>query len=389
MSSVRIAGIIAVLAFSLQIDLVAQNSSAPEGRQTSTQIPLLHIKLTDNSKVSLPYPDTLPTLVKQCDNDGNVYSSIFGSNGLDIAGFTEDGIRVFSASAITDVPEASINRFFITDSGVEVLVTGIENVKKKIVTDTIAGTDQKVQRVKKEGDTVYYIARFAKDGTYKSAVELDIPRLVPYQIGAFPSGNYILAGIKDDTEPLLFLVNSSGQAVKLLELPGDIAEGSKALQTFFSSDRGSDPTPVSVAAMFASILSYRDKVLFVRTGMNPIVYEIRDGGEIRAIKLHLPSGYSIGNILQSDNKWMVELQKGPLFRAADAESEGERETERNFVEIDPENGKVLRQYRLRGSRRAVDVPAVFLPCWRGGEFRGVHQAQGRVTLVRGDVETAP
>jgi hypothetical protein len=328
--------------------------------------------------------------VKQCDNDGNIYSSIFGSNGLEeIAGFTEDGIREFSASAITDVPEASINRFFLTDSGVEMLVTGIENVKKKIVTDTIAGTDEKVQRVKKEGDTVYYIARFVKDGTYKSAVKLDIPRLVPYQIGAFQSGNYILAGIKDNTEPLLFLVNSSGQAVKLLELPGDISEGSKALKTLFSSDHGSDPVPMSVAAMYGNILSYRANVLFVRLGMNPIVYEIRDGGEIRAVKLHLPSGYSIGNVLQSDDKWMVELQKGSLFRATDAESEGEREVERNFAEIDPENGEVLRQYRLKGTRKSVDVPAVFLSCWDGGEFRGVHQAQGRVTLVRGAVETAP
>ncbi len=374
-----------------QADIKSQGNSAAHAKQIPVQqAPLSYVKLSNEPRISLPYPDTTPTFLKRCDQEGNVYSWMLGSNGLEIVGFTRDGIKEFSASAITDIPEASINRFFPTDSGIEVLVNGIENVKKKTVTERIAGTDEKVQRVKKEGERVYYIARFSKDGSYKSAVKLEIPRFQPYQIGAFQSGNYLVAGVEDDNVPRLYMVNSSGQPIKVLELPGDINEKSKSLRNVLGP--GSESTSIGVAAMFANLTGYRDKLLFVRSGLSPIVYEIRDSGEIRATKLHMPSGYNIDTLLSSNQNWMVEAHKSAMVQVAkpeSAEDEEEEKIERTLFEIDPNSGEVLRQFVLRGAKREVGIPELSLSCWREDQFIGLRQGHGRVTLVRGDAEVRP
>jgi len=362
---------------------VAVTQTAPPKAVASPPVPppnpTLIIKLTAEPRVSIPVPDeNWPAISAQCSPDGSPYVSTH-LGGMDIAEFTHSGVVTFPANKVNDVPEPHFADFFVSDSGVYVHVTGLENVHNEELQFTDSITGKQHSEWVRRGEPRDYIAQFSTDGSYKSAVKVDVPRFTAYQIAAFDSGNFLVAGVDDQKVPRIALLNPSGQIVKYIELPKDITENSKSAQNVLKA--WNVTTDIGAAALFAQFVPYRQNVLFIRSMMDTPIYEIRDGGEVHTIKVKPPSGYRMGSVIPSDRNWLIEFEKpipGGDFGAA----------ERRVDEVNPETGEFLHSFELAADSRTSTKMERGISCWYQNTFSAIRYKQGQLTLYSGTVEAA-
>lgn len=234
---------------------------------------------------------------------------------------------------MTEIPEPSVGDFFVSDSEVYILVTGIKNAKEETFTEIHHGKE--VRRTRKIGETHQYIARFSTDGSYKGAVSLDFPFRV-IQIAAFDSGSFLIAGVDNNKVPRVAELDSSGQLQNYIKLDKDITDRQKATETAFKKTFGLDAS-ADIIAMYAQFRPYHGNILLVRIHTDTPIYEIRDGGEARAVKVKAPEGFALERMVPSDgNDWLIE------FASSGSIAKGERV----LYEVSAENGQLLRQYRV-------------------------------------------
>ena len=106
----------------------------------------------------------------------------------------------------------------------------------------------------------------------------------------------------------------------------------------------------------AQIVSFRDKLLFVVTGMTWIV-EISPSGVLRRVPSHVPPGLVIDHFIPSQKTWYVSLRK----YGADSN----RDQETTFHEFSPDNGRLVRRFDT--TPQYVSEVA----CEHDGEFRAL------------------
>jgi hypothetical protein len=121
------------------------------------------------------------------------------------------------------------------------------------------------------------------------------------------------------------------------------------------------------------------KVLFKRehTG-RALVYEIQDGGQSRMVNIKAPEGYDVSELIPTDGNWLLRFNK--------PDAKGNRPNGfASFLEVDPQNGKALREYRLK---LPYTMPETVISCYFDGEFWGVrHNAkEGNIKVVRGTAQ---
>lgn len=337
-------------------------------------IPVFDVHFSTDSAVSVPLlADYGFGVVRQCGAHGLPYIWLLSQNGMEVAGFTADGIATFETSKMTDVPEPRTGKFFVSESGVYVLVTGLENARKETVTETDENGKVLGHRTQTTGEPHQYIARFGTDGSYKGAIELDLP-FKAYQIAAFESGNFLIAGLDGQKQPRVAAVNSSGQLQTFVELDKDASGRPKSAQAAFKKSLGDDAS-MDVVAMFAQFVPYHGNVLLVRSRTSTPIYEIRDGGDARAVKVKAPNGFVVDGMIPSDKgEWLVEFFK-PV--AGGSLTEGERAV----YSVDPESGKLLNQYRFKDKD-------VYVACGYQDGFFGFRQQEKRLSMLRGKAEPA-
>ena len=199
------------------------------------------------------------------------------------------GVVAFATNQMTGVPEPKVVNFF-TGLSLYVLVTGIENARNEEVVDRDE-QGRETKRLETKGELRDYIARFDRDGSYRGSMKLD-SNFHPVQLAAFDSGSLVIAGLDENRIPRIGLLNSSGQLLKYLKLPKDITDTSKSAERSFA--RSGLPAPVDVIAMFAQFYSNRGNVLLVRAGTATPIYEIRESGEVRAVRVKIPKWFDGG-----------------------------------------------------------------------------------------------
>ena len=114
-------------------------------------------------------------------------------------------------------------------------------------------------------------------------------------------------------------------------------------------------------------------MLLVRSSDLSPIYEIREGGEARSIRVKSPNSFAIEHLIPSEVNWMFDSRKG---------FDGETDT---IYEVSPETGESLGQYRIRSKARSKDQISCVL---QGGDFVGIRHQQGKLTVVRGTAEHA-
>jgi hypothetical protein len=250
----------------------------------------------------------------------------------------------------------------VSSSGISFMVVGIE---KK---DAEAGaTNVATDREGHEHTMHSYIVRFDKDGTYKGAIRVDDLPFIVYKFAAFESGNLVAQGLDHNDVPRIGLLDSAGQFLRYLELRKDIS----TVQAASPEDiKCNDCTADVRSAVFSSWFTpWRGKMLFSRALSNsPRVYEIQEGGAIRVVSIRPPEGYGGGGLLPSDGNWLMSFSN-PAGVAS-------------LFEVDPQNGKLLAEYRIKPPDKPRDT---VLSCYFDGEFWGLrHDTKGgKLRVVRG------
>lgn len=344
----------------------------PPAKTTSPPVPVFDVTLLPDSDLSVGMPDDQLVLSSQCDANGNPYASIMTlvEPFQQIIGFTKKGVVTFSTSQMTDIPEPRPGRMFMGETSLYVLVQGTENAKKEQVVSEDENRKE-IKRSRTVGERGYYIARFDLDGTYRGALKLD-RGFRTLQLAVFGSGDFAVAGVDENEKPQVEILNSTGQLLAYLNLPKDITEKPERAEKSFEK-LGVGEASVDIIAMFAAFYPYHENVLLVRSSDLSPIYEIREGGEARSVRVKSLGGFAIEHFIPSEVNWMFNFRKG---------FDGETDT---IYEVSPETGELLGQYRIRSKEGAKDQISCVL---QGGDFIGIRHQQGKLTVVRGTAEHA-
>jgi hypothetical protein len=256
-----------------------------------------------------------------------------GDGVMDLKSISPNGKSVvtFSTDKIVDVSNPEAGAFFIGESTLFLRVTGEEDFKPFHASGRTP-QGRVVESSGQKGSRTYeYIAKFDLDGTYRGVIKLDLP-FRPLQIAAFNPKGFLVSGMDDVArEPRLALVRWNGQFERYVQLPSkesDPKDGSEALQSRFGrDDRG-------WAVSGTQLTSYEGKVLLQRIE-GPLVYEIASSGEVRAIRLRIPQGFSLYALRAGEERWIAQVTR--------------RRTDGNGLEsatyaFHPETGEVIEKY---------------------------------------------
>lgn len=148
------------------------------------------------------------------------------------------------------------------------------------------------QAVNSDSDSSLYIVSYENNGLFNSKIKLDkaVPRyLVPYQIVAFRSGEFLVSGIKGHA-PFTAVFEQDGRLIKKIEEPEDdySRQRAEAGDRDFTFGAGYGNTSVSHGD---AVLGSDDNAYLLRTTSPTLIYVISSRGEvIRKLRIHSPSG---------------------------------------------------------------------------------------------------
>ena len=307
-----------------------------------------------------------------CGTDGTIFVRTATSNSVgNLLAITSDGkfTTSFDISKVTDIMNPSPTTFFVRDSDVYMLARGSMPEDKILALKRPDGSTEN-QRIYA---SQHFIMRFKRDGSYAGAIPLDLP-LVPLQVGVFPDGEFLIAGTtKDRQEARIALASSSGQFSRLIELKDDIRLRSELEDTGRSSPTSLPRTGArfgegfSEAIQTSSIISDGRNLLLVRKGQKAPVFSISPGGDVKAIHLNVPQGYSLWDIRTTPNLWVALY----MHRISDAQG-----VEFSSMAIHPDTGEILESY-------AYDrFPGFGFACTDGIEFSFLVRENNKLKILK-------
>jgi hypothetical protein len=368
-------GVLIALASVCAIGTARAQMPAAAATKPAPALPVLKIAVSeDDDYQTLPWSGQPGEYQESyCNGNGDVYV-VRGGSGL--VALSPKGVIPFLADKITDVPHPRTTSLgmnpSLSASGISFLATGTDDSK----VETRNWTDDQGQKHVDHdlsNAILHYLVRFDADGTYRGAIKLDLPFLV-YKFATFDSGAVIAQGMEKEKIPRIALLNASAEFLRYLDLPKDISTaGSTSPDDVKCNGCTADMNSVVFNTYFTP---WRNEILLKREFGNGLrIYEIQESGQVRLTKVNVPEGYDIGPMVPSDRNWLVRFNKpdagGVRPRAFDS-----------LLEIDPQNGKPLREYHLKPP---ATVPETILSCFFDGEFWGIRQNQkeGRIEVVRG------
>ena len=309
-----------------------------------------------------------------CDDRGNPYVQvhrIIPPNSNQVLKFGEKGMVTFETSKISDILEPKWIADFAPDSELDMLIEGNTRTEQRS-RKTDNGEDEVYWET--TGSPRYYIARFDAEGTYKSALKLDLP-FRPMQLSGFSSGNFLVAGPDDRHMTRVALVDSSGQLLREIQFAKEKQEpAEKTFQQSFG-EQASPEVAAWMLSLWTSFLPYQNDVLYVRGRTGAPIYEINAGGEAHPVKVRSREGYSVEYMIPSDRNWVVvSTESGKGFGS------------KRFVgELSPSSGELLAHYAIEGAGRekALAEGQSDVACFHEGEFVSVRHQRGKLTVLHG------
>jgi hypothetical protein len=356
--------------------LCASGATQTKGPKTKHDVPkppppIFEIKLSEDADfATMPWANDWPDPGSgNCNGDGNLYVWKWPP-GQGLAGFTPKGIVSFASDKMSDIPTPIAAREFISQSGVYLGVEGTENPKQE--TEILEDQEgRKLELHRTTGEKHSYIARFDKDGTYKGGIKLDLP-FYAYTLAAFASGGLVAQGLDENKIPRVALLDSSAQLIRYLQLSKDMSAVSEIPKEDLKLDDGTTAADVAVVAMSSNFTAFNGKILFLRSLAGSRVYEIQESGQVRMVTIKPPASYGIEGLVATHKNWLVSFRKPNLNGMwSDAEH--------SLFEVDPQNGDLLREYRVK-------PPDTGVSCFFEGKFWAVRRGDAKLTVVRGSAE---
>lgn len=318
-----------------------QNPS-PETQKIETPVglPLTPLEIVSSTEVAfIAEPNiALPLL---CAGGNRIFMRMASFGALaDLMSISSDGRNIirFERARINDIPQSVPAAFFATDSDVYLLTKGLiptgEGLKLRDPTGQVIEKPKTVSR--------NFIAHFKSDASYVGAIPLDV-HFAPLQLGAFPDGSFLIAGVSlDRNESRVALLSSQGQFKRFLALPGDIElrhdepENDKAVAPNSLPRIGKRfGESFSESLQTSAIVPWGGNLLLVRSGQDVPVFSISPGGEVRAVHLEVPEGYKLWGLKTAGNEWTA------LYTHRISDSQG---VEFATFALDPTSGKAVARY---------------------------------------------
>lgn len=368
------------LAVLLLTPCLAQQPEAPSNSVTGNSpdgIPPIYLKVASTTPVPGISESLLTTAL--CGSDNSIVLRVAGLAGVgDLVSISADGQNVvrFNAFKVSDIENPKFYQYFVGGSDVYVLTRSSKPTDETIKLRTPNG-DIVTQRKLSTKD---YIVQFQRDGAFVKSIALDLP-FTPQQIGAFPSGGFLVAGAARDgsLKPIVALLKSDGQLDRYLELKGDIrpAQPDKKEDTKdpvalprWAAHGEENKQSLAVAENLSLIVADGRNLLLLRSGQKTPVFSVSPGGEVRAITPNVPSGFTLYDLRVSQDMWVAVYthphSDDPKNAAVDIET----------YALDPSSGKAIARYIYPG------FMGFGLACSDGVEFTVLERPGDKLELVK-------
>ena len=180
----------------------------------------------------------------------------------------------------------------------------------------------------------YYVCFFDQHGKLQSVHMLD-SRYKPAKIAYFGNDQVVLLLFDTINEkPALTIMNADGQIVRMLDDQSSLPNGSDLQKGSGIKVDGGAPEFFKQAAMVGALSGWQfgyaaKHLLLLQPGADPIIWSISPSGEIRKVRLEMPSGTTAQSIVSSDRAWLIRSSALPADMGL-------------LLEFEPESGKVLR-----------------------------------------------
>lgn len=338
--------------------LLGQAEQTVELDAPSAQAPLYRVSFERQEPIAGINATGVIRMPFQCTSDGTFFVNFIGTvpagAGVQPPMFPPMLLTSVSASGeghtfrLDQVPEL-YNTFekyhFASDSGVLFLVRASRENKP-------------------ESPKHLYIISLARNGEYRRTTEMKEAFSV-LQVGVFPSGTFLAFGYDEkDHSPKLAMLSADGELLKSLAIPSD--DIPKSLMS--AAD-----TPHPHAIVPTELVPSEHSILIVQNNTTFPLLEVNEGGAIRAIRVDLPQGLQIRNVIPSDHSmYVIGGPQGPRPTSAGT-----------IFEINPGDGAVLRRIELKDGRDSSDVA-----CVHDGRFLSLDYGDGRVVPLVGTAEPA-
>lgn len=353
-----------------------ETSNATTGTPVEA-IPPVYLKVASSSPIPGISEPLLTTAL--CGSDNSILLRVASLGGVgDLVSISADGQKVvrFNAFKVSDIEIPKFYHYFIGGSDVYVLTRSSRPTDETMKLRTPNG-DIVTQR---KFSTKDYIVQFQSDGTFVRSVALDLP-FTPQQIGAFPSGGFLVAGAAKDGsfKPVVALLKRDGQLDRYLELKGDIrparedrkedAKDPIALPRW-AANGGQNKQSLPVAENLSLIVPDGRNLLLLRSGQKTPIFSVSPGGEVRAITPDVPSGFTLYDLRASQNTWVAPYthphSDDPKNAAVDIET----------YALDPVSGKAIARYVYPG------FVGFGLACTDGVDFTVLERPGDKLELVK-------
>ncbi|MGB7986285.1 MAG: hypothetical protein WCF54_14055 [Terracidiphilus sp.] len=212
-------------------------------------------------------------------------------------------------------------------------------------------------------DYGFFIATFDPDNGNRSLIEIPVSYQV-IQFAILPSGDFVIFGYDTaGSTPRLWLLDSSGEIKRPIQLPDEVQRTIKTLP----KDKKLDGLPATVvdsiqgslAFGMARFTSYGDKVLFWDAGKKSAL-EIGNGGRVREVPIESPKGYDFDGFIPSNDRWIVQFKRSGLPQTGEIDMRPETQ---NIVyyEVTASDGTLRRKLNFGSGQNA----------WTACEYDGV------------------
>lgn len=317
----------------------------------------------DRQQVKLDRSVVIPTELSgllldpyRCDGDGNIYF-----RRVDLDSGQRDPIKKVNVAgelkATYDVLQAGndfvAHDYFVSEGG-ELTLVGYRQGEHDIL-----GT---------------VVATYGEDGTMKSTVKLDAPRIVPSTIGVFENGSFLITGLRIPNriansgegaptlhEPYTAIFKDDGTLIKELTFKedGQIEGAIQSHDQSFVGDQGAQ-----VPFTGGTITHGRDGNLYITRRTSPLVmYAISPAGKVqKTIKVIPPEHGMIPNAVVANGGTVAVLFASGISGP------------RQLVLADQKTGEVRNAYSVEGKL------GVALACYTPENFVFLGTEKGKMTL---------
>jgi hypothetical protein len=279
--------------------------------------------------------------------------------------------QTISSTSIADLTDFNVLDIFPADSGVYFLLQGTkEQPGERGPGKSPSGIPLNAYR--------NFVARFDRDGSYKSATELgvgcDLSRPGSCDLGhlaVFPSGDMLVTESDPATSTLRVLyLKSSGEVVKQIDVPA-------SRKPMDWGDASSDPNLTQTAKMFLGSVYFtavdQSIVVWRANGTDPVV-EIRQGGGVREVPLQIPEGYRLADLVASNDRWVAH------FRTENTPSNVRMSGDTDaYFDLLPQDGSLAAKIVQKG-----DAP-LSIACESSGSYTSFKMDDaGKMVLLKGE-----